>query len=1203
MTSQLEKVFEFIRKEIQDLASSSASIEKTVSLVHKIMRYYSHHISFVDPVDRVLFLRCNTSLLHGIIEDLTQAWRATSCSSTSAGAKHEDSQILLSMFLSVMVYQLHQVANHGTVRFSMKEEIEHLLATSIKHSLRIVLKDRSKAFQHYLSHVGVANVREGADLLHQRDCLPIQALVASHVLYKAQGSLALFWEAVNDSIPETCTANQSDARLLEQRWHCILSLLPFLELNVYGKLENPRQSRISTENWQFTKPLIDTVFRFYNASPTIQHPSFNAYCRKLYARCFNLINEWHWNSWHSILPTLFDFFAQNQLAHLRNEEYWGNHGSPAFLDRLNESPSLEICRGDRCFHILLKIIGVLLLQIRSSQDSRKAQNLVFRVMPNHGRCLHKESNILQADLDALRNHHDLLCTLYWASPPQHRPRLKAFRDLVDMRSSHRQACHLNILAWSRLVNFQLSIHEPLDSLDGFAEWHSNMLECTLDQHNIARTDGESEARNAGLASLDSLSRLEISHKLLQLEPKVFHNELQVEAVIVDALTALEIAVKGAPNNEAAGKLIKQSLIQALRRLELSLRGANNVVLKALDIILAYTQRSKAGSIPKRSQGPNEESQDFGDWSAFEDDETLNDNILQMLEGSLRTLLSNCFGADIVPKDELLTKTVACYTSLASVLVHQGHKSWDEYLSPFGQNSWERLRITPQSQKYHAYYLANLLELNGGIFAHFREYFVKVWLTTIVEREVSLKFQYMLTSSVLNAGSEDRLLHNPPFCVDRTSVRFSITSSDFLTARLSLITTVLFNMWEGVNEASYDGHDVVTRTKQQYKEWLKAMMAAMKANYQELGHGPHVGGAYVEFVQAIIQALHKSTSTICPVDKFFMDPREFPPPAIDPAYVVGQLQNYGLRLRDPKTPKQLAAFLQSLSEQAAKGGQQAELAYRLHSAMADEFEGRDTTNPTLRSFLVKAIIPAYLMVGFSTPGGWVLLLPFLKALQMVFYALFTDFSADDHRSVASVASILSSYLQNLWSSWRVMLEDADCLAKRHIQHLLRECYLTVTALLPVLDYINRLHRSIDGPLKIIAALKSFAVWTLRPDVDHGDLVELGHFTGADATVDHSFEAARTFAQAELERSLQTSWLRENSRAHTAYAVKIRECSELEAAVVGLGSQEEELKQYHEAVQGFLDCLETLPSFGTNDRRMSRSRKGLDLDGLMLHDVVI
>ena len=1197
VTSQLESVFELIRKKIQDLASQSASIENIVSQFRKIMGYFSRHISFVDPIDRVSFLRCSASLLLGTIEELTQAWDATSCSSASAGTKHEDSPILLGTYVSVMAYQLHQVANHGIVPSSMKEEIKTLLATSIKRNLRMVLEDRYRAYQHYFSH-------ERADLLRQKDCLPIQALVASQLLLlKTEGSLALFWEAVNDSFPEKCTANQSDARLLEQRWHSILSLLPLLELNVHGKLEHLRRSRICTENWQSIKPLIETVFLFYNAKSTIQHSSFNAYCRKLYARCFNLINEWHWNSCNSILGTLFDFFAQNQLAHLRNEEYWGNHGSPPFLDQLNECPSLEISRGDRCFHVLLKIIGVLLLRIRSSQDCRKAQNLVFRVMPNHGRCLPKESNIYQADLDALRNHHDLLCTLYWASPPQYRPRLKAFRDLVDMRSSHRQACHLNILAWSRLVNFQLSVSESLDNLDGFAEWHSNMLECSLDQHNIARTDGESEARNAGLASLNSLSRLEISHRLLQLEPKVFHNEFQVEAVIVDALTALEIAIKCAPSNEAAGKLITQPLVHALRRLELSLRGANNVVLKALNIILAYTRRSKAGSAPKRSQGPNKESQDFGDWSAFEDDEALNDNILQMLEGPLRTLLSNCFGADIVPKDELLTTAVDCYTSLASVLIHQGHKSWDDYLSPFGQSSWERLRITPQSQKYHAYYLANLLELNGGIFANFREYFVNVWLTAIVERDVSLKFQHMLTNSILNAGSEDRLLHNLPFCVDRTSARFNITPSEFLTARLSLITTVLLNMWDGVNEVLYDGLDTVIKTKQQYKGWLKAMMAAMKANYQELGQGPNLGGAYVEFVQAIIQALHKSTSTICPVDKFFTDPREFPPPAIDPAYVVGQLQNYGLRLRDPKIPKQLAAFLQSLSEQAAKGGQQTELAYRLRTAMIDDFEGGDRTKPTLRSFLVKAIIPAYLVVAFSAPGGWVLLLPFLKALQMVFHVLFADFSADDNSSVISVASILSSYLQNLWSSWRTILKDQECLAKRHIQHLLRECYLTVISLLPVLDYIHRIQGSTEEPLKIIAALESFAVWTLEPGVGHGDLMELEHSTASEPIVDHSFDAARTFAQSELERSLHTFWLGESSRGQQAHPVTIRECSEIQAAVVGLGSQEAEMKQYHKAARDFLDCLEALPSFRSSDRWMSRCRKSLDLDGLLLYDLVI
>lgn len=1160
-------------------------------MAHSVVHYFSYHLSFVDPGDRVAFLHYGTSLLNGVVDELARVPRR----SYSPSGKHEDLQILLGIYANVMIHQLYQVAQHEFVPSSMKGETSQLLATSIKQNLRTVLHDRYIAIQLHLNRLSLEETHGTSGLIIQDDYQPVQALVASHhILYRSHGSLEPFWGIVNAALPEVRQPTQPDARSLEQYWYYTLSLLPFLELDVYGKLEPYRRSKVSCENWKFVKPLIDTVFTAYNAHPANQSPSFNSYCRKIYARCFYLIKEWHWTSCKSTLGTLFDFFAQNELAHLDNEANRGNHGSPTFLERLDENPSLELKYGDRCFHVLLKIIGVVLTRLRNSTDLRSAQNLVFRILPNHGRYLPKESDIDRGDFDALRNHHDLLCTLYWASPPQYRPRLSSLCDLVDMRSSHLQACQLNIRAWSRLVKFQLSTQEPLGSLKPFTDWHSNILECTLAQHENARIYGESKAHIAGYGGLDRFNRLEITPEVLQHESLIFHNEFEVEALVVNALTALQMAIQRAPDNESASKLVNDSLILALRHGDLSLRRRNNVVLKTLDVVRALLQRSKAGSGDSRLQRSNDESQDFGDWSAFEDDDVLDGSVLRMLEGPLRTLLSNCFGADIVPKDELLSKIVDCYTSLASVLVHQGHRSWDDYLNPFGQCSWELLSGTPQSQQYHPYYLAKLLELNEGIYVTYKEHFVKSWLIAIVEQEVFIRFQHTLTSSILNAGSEDLLLYNPPFCIDNGSGRFSIAPDEFLQGRLSLIYMLLSNMWEAVNQVPLHDHGKLNVAKQQFKEWLRAMMGAMKRNYQELGQGSR-RGAYVEFVQAIIQALHKNTSTICPVDKFFTNPTEFPLPASDPAYIVGQLQNYGLRLGDPRTPKQLAAFLQSLSEQAVKGSQQADLADTLHTAMSDTFELGDTTNPTLRSFLVKAIVPAYLIVGFGIPGGFVFLVPFLKALQMAFRTLFTGFSANNRGSVASVVFILSSFLQDLWLAWPVSQEDTDCLTRRHILHVLRECYITVTTLFPVLDYIRRLHGSLEHVMELIGFLKVFAVWSLEQAEDYQHVLDLRQDTAS--AVDPALVSVRTFAQKELERSVQAFWFPQTSmeRGRLPRAQARRELSD---PSMGLGSYQEETSCYKDAAQGFLDCLETFLSFGTEGNEIIRPRKGLDLHEVMI-----
>lgn len=1169
VASHLRTIFENIHRDISDRSSATpGTFRNAVSLMHGVMRYFSNHLSFADCIDRNACLRECTSLLEPLSIRLTDL--------NSLSAPVEQSHILLGTFAIVQAYQLCRIAKHKLVPSSLKAEMSRLLASTIKRTLQVVIRDHLLAFRSCLSRLGLEAFHEVPNLVINEDCIPIQAVVVSHhVLTQPGGSLAVFWEVFNACVPDQEQVSHITGRCIERTWQYLLCFLPFLDLDTQGKPDRNTRRNTSCENWGPVRRLVDKILDSYKADPDGQHPNFNAYCRKMYARCFYLIRDWGWEKCDAIVGPLFDFFAQNQLAHLNHEEFWGNHGSPTFLDHLEDSPSLDLSSGDRCFHILIKIIGEVLVRLREDGDLRKAQNLVFRVIPNHGRYLPKEKSIRQADLDALRNHHDLLCTLYWASPSQHRPRLRAFRDLVDMQSSHRQACQLNIRAWSRLVRYQLSTQEPLESLKPFADWYSDMLESTLSQHDLARTEGESEAYRRGLTSNNNTSGSRICPDLLGYESAIYHNELQVEMILLDALMALESAIQGAPNNDAASTLINESLTKVFRRLDLSRRQANTVVLRALDVVLAYTRRSKAGTIQRPSKQANDDSQEYGDWSAFEDEESLSDQMLMLLHGPLRVLLSNCFGADIVPNDDLLTKIVDAYTSLASVLVRQGHSSWDEYIGPFGQNSWHILRDTPQKQKYHAYYIANLLELDSDILVNFKDHVMKSWFVSIVEREASLKFQNRFTSAVLNAASRDFLLQNPPFCTERVSERFRISESEFSRGRKSLLLTVFENMWQAVNDAALESLTKGTEYKQQYKEWLQAMMHAMKRNYQDLGQGPYAGGAYIHFVQDIVQALHRNTSAICPVDKFFTDSSEFPLPAADPTYVVGQLQNYGLRIRDPRTPKQLAAFLQSLSERAVIDDQQADLTSKLHMAMSDTFETGDPASPTLRAFFIKAVLPAYLAVGFVTNGGWIFLMPLLKALQIVFRELFTDLSANKGGSIESVVSLLSSFLENLWMSCRRVSETPSLLRSCHVLRSLRECYLTVTSLLPVLDYIRRLHTNTDSAVERLGYLRFFAACTTESDVQHHELADVGPVEATES----EFHSVRSFAQKELEDSLERFRYRHNTR--------------MEAITTKLGIYKEEREGYHDAVQDFLHCLEALPSFEIEEGWGSRGRAMMTL----------
>jgi len=189
--------------------------------------------------------------------------------------------------------------------------------------------------------------------------------------------------------------------------------------------------------------------------------------------------EWGWWKCSSIIGTIFDFFALQKLFHLRNEEVFK---SPRFLEELDIKPSLEIEPEDRCFHIFLKIVALAIKQLRQAGDEKGIRNLVARVLPNHDRQHLREDDSDDRDRAAIRNHHDLLCTLFWAAPPNQRPQLTLIQDLVVPDRSHNALCMINLRAWNQLARFVLSSPSPSTSFRPLIKWQSTFFAKIFDQY-------------------------------------------------------------------------------------------------------------------------------------------------------------------------------------------------------------------------------------------------------------------------------------------------------------------------------------------------------------------------------------------------------------------------------------------------------------------------------------------------------------------------------------------------------------------------------------------------------------------------------------------------------------------------------------------------------------------------------------------------
>ena len=1167
VSSQLGFVMERIGRILRDVHSQDFSrhpslgdVLETSYLQESVIRYITENLNFLDPIDRISCVQRCKALLTKLIDNHDESpLKSTNTPNkvSSHQALNEKTSIRFFTRSLIMLYQLHHIAIHELVDLGLRDELRLLTITVLRRTVSLVLCN------------GFSCIRD----FHQ-DCLYLERadredhyriesiIVIYHIAKEDSKLLPIFWEAIQSRIMGISTKNLYNAPILDRNWQDLFTLLPLLELDANGVLKTGQRYEEPCENWGLVKLFVEPVLAAYMRNRSGQNPNFNVYLRAVLGRCLYLIKDWGWYKCEMIIGMLFDFYAQNGLAHLQHEE---NHGSPMFLENLDENTVVEYSQRDRCFHVLLKIIGTGLRGMRRVYPSKKIRDIAWRLMPNHGRSLPKDEAIRQQDLDALRNHHDLLCTLYWASPVGFRPRLSIIRNLVPFESSHREACHISIRTWSNLVKFQISTKEPLSSLDPFAEWHNDMLTAILRQHELARTEIEAQANSS-----ERTGNNVITHDIRELT--IARNQRQVEAVLSDALVSLKNAIRGAEDLDTARPLITTSLSMILEKFHAKQPRLNAMILEALDVILAFTAKST-------SSETNEDSQGFGDWSGLEQEmspieaEQAAKHFQNTILDPLSRLMSNCFGADAAVDDSFLLKVVQTWVSVAMTSINQGIKTWNDYLSPYGHESWKSLRDTEQTRKFTAYFLATIINEDRRVYQEHKIALLPLWMASILERESLLKFQHVLTEAILNVDPENPLLANLPFWVNSETERFTISASDFSERRLSLISSILSNMRYSLDFSIYHNLAEKATLKRECVDLLKHMMTTMKHNYQDLGHGSNIRGAYVNFVQTVVGLLQQHTVEICPIDRFFTDSSAFPLPVTDPTYVVGRLRNYKLRLQDASTSKQLSVFIQAVSERAVVDSQQQYLVRQLHTAMSNEYEIGRSAKLTLRSFLMRAIFPAYIEMSLCTSCGWLLVAPILQAIRETFENIAQDLNGTDEGSANAVEYSIAVFLETIQKTFSLLIDHSGLLEQPTVLHTLTLCYSATGAILPIISYISRLPFPAGSALRSVDYLKSFVKFALGILSNHDDAFpppddELGQ--PLIRQVDQLAEI-RSFATNELKETLAKNWVLHDMQY---YLIKGNSRRRVDLKI---GNFEEEKSKFMIESGRFLDGLCTLPGF--------------------------
>ncbi|KAI9848984.1 MAG: hypothetical protein M1837_005875 [Sclerophora amabilis] len=1101
--------------------------ECTDSLLRLTVQYLNESLWFADPIDRSSFLRRLLQLLNTIFEDtiLDQV----SIKDGSGHCRPPWDLLRARKFALVLAYQCYRIADDTSVAPDLKTEIQHVMEAAAIHLVRLLIRIGLKEIRSFYEKNQRYAKREAGI---RKDDSVIEGWVTTiHILAQPTISRLSFWDIVTAELLPSNLGTEVDVVVLERLWYSVFTFLPLCEFDECGILAPGRRFRIPNESWPVPASLVRRLGAIYNSSRTGQPATFNSYFRAVCSRCHHLIKEWGWRKCESIIETLFDFFASNNLAHLKHEE---SLKSPQFLEQLHNVPDLEIEPSDRSFHIFLKIIGLGIKGLCQLYPEKRIRNIIFRLMPNHGRQYPKEESVHQDDLASLRNHHDLLCTLYWISPPAFRPQVNSIRDLVYPETSHREACHISIRAWNNLIKFQLSTAEDTCLLQPFNVWHSRIIDQILGQHSRAKTEAEAQ-----FTLISSGGVLDLSTNVL--ESTISSNQQQLEVVLSDALLSLKNSLSLTKTPEAATTLLSSRTISSIFNLfDASKYRINNVVSLALEVVLEYIQTCSGGDKTRSTQEWDDDSQEYGDWSWSIPDGTdpiqpgrksaeyLHDSV----HHPLTRLVSNAFGADIPANESILSKIVDTWVSTADFLVTHGIKMWDNYINLYSREAWTSLRKTEQSRKFSGYYLSKVMERDFSCYQDHRSFFLSSWMTSIVERSSMLKFQHLFTNSLLNLDRRNPLLQNLPFWTHGPDSIFSITPAEFLDRRLSMISSLLSNMRETLDCKKRDSVNEALEMQGEYADLLRQLQGSMKTNFEELRQDTSISGAYVQFVHCVVEFLQQHTAELYPVDKFFTDSSAFPLPATDPSYIVGRLKNYGLRLSGSGVHKQLVVFFQSISERAAVDGAQPDLAGQVHSAMSNTFEQGEDWNPTLRSFLVHAIFPAYIESALVTDVGWIFARPIFEASRRMLESLFLDFDITNESSVKSVSAALTTLLETCPRSFRLSDNLFRNLDLPSTVTTFRRLFSTITAALPIVDYIYRVSPGIM--FHIIPTIQIFcrlsARLSLHDEPSTSQRSQTLLFLGPPASHTPSpapFAEIHKFCTHELHSTLKTKWYRHDN----------------------------------------------------------------------------
>ncbi|KAI0137171.1 Mus7/MMS22 family-domain-containing protein [Xylariales sp. AK1849] len=948
-SSELGVLFDWILDKLQAVSGTidvgSSTTLTTVQAADFIVRYLEDYISFSDSDSGRLFINRVLEVLSGFLERLQPLMTRQETS------LQQHNEVLTRCVLVVL--QASRIC--GSLGLTESLQLEELLKKTSKQTVQGLLQNDLVDVRSLYGGLQNSSSRERG--IQKKQYSIVGWVVLIRVLQECRIPRTGFWDVVSSIMLSNDTASINDTQKMEQMWQNLFTLLPLGEFDNAGIAITGLRHMIPLEGWTLPQRLLSRVFELYKTNRR-QPPSFNDYCRALISRCHYLVEQWGWRKCSGIIGTIFDFFASQNLSHLRNEEVYK---SPQFLEDLAASPSLAVQPEDRCFHIFLKLLALSVKRLRKFGLIKDVRNLLPRVLPNHDRQYLKESDIHENELAALRNHHDLLCTLFWCYPRDLRPSVQTLEKLVTPGTSHKEACLINLRAWNQLARFVVSSGEDRTVYKPFVDWQNNVFKQVLDQYSSAESDIQQQFLRLAKASTNSVSP-ELMRRVVNM------NKQTATDVLHFSLKAnLDVMRHASTLGTASFVLNTYQLHEVFTRFSFSPPdfdwGTLRVAVDTIDHYLGRIERFLEEQV--RSSKPADS------WHGDDAIMVLDRHVSATFFSMARNLLSNPVNDSLPnPTSEralCLEQTVIIAGRLTALFLHAGVTRLPSFFTPgkYGLFQAQPGKLSLQSRKYLCLFVTTLLERDIADFKDINVTPLEVFLCAITKPFQAFAYENRLAEALKR--------HGDPYLKDAVVIGNVDGNRPDYPGNRDLFDHTLSAMRKSLRANTSQRQ----QRQADFAKTIRAVMDQMKQDLKAIVADTTAHALYIQFVRAIVPLI--KTNDLCPVDTFFYQiSSEYSPSAQDPRLQTAAILSYGLRLEDEDTRAVpgLFYFLYPNFKIALANGKLAEERAILEEGMR---------NQHVFSFMISRMLPAIIGTTVRASEAWILLEIYVGSVERLLTA--------------------------------------------------------------------------------------------------------------------------------------------------------------------------------------------------------------------------